>query len=60
MEQEDTVSRDEGLLFSGQGRCDAVMKPVPKPIYAAEELLSLLDPASEDDLCLAHLRVLSG
>ena len=36
------------------------MKLVPKPLYAAEELLSLLDPASEDDLCLAHLRVLSG
>ena len=36
------------------------MKPVPKPLHAAEELLSLLDPASEDDLCLAHLRVLSG
>ena len=47
-------------MFSGQGRCDVVMKPVPKPLHAAEELLSLLDPASEDDLCLAHLRVLSG
>ena len=48
------------MLFSGQGRCDVVMKLVPKPLYAAKELLSLLDPASEDDLCLAHLRVLSG
>ena len=49
------MCRDEGmlLLFSGQGRCDAVTKPVPKPPYAAEKV-SLLDPVSEDDLCLAH------